>query len=113
MTFRDSPQPRARLSQRNEDLMPDDTFDRVRSIVVNHLGLDPRRVTLATSLIDDLEVDSLEQIELIMKFEDVFDVMISDRVAETIVTIQDAVNYVERQRRRKTMLWPGQWSVTV
>jgi len=54
--------------------MRDDTFDRVRSIVVNHLGVDPRNVTLATSLIDDLEVDSLEQIELITKLEDVFDV---------------------------------------
>jgi acyl carrier protein len=63
--------------------------------------VDPAKVTLATSLIDDLEVDSLEQIELIMKLEDAFDVMISDCVAETIITIQDAVDYVERQRRRK------------
>jgi acyl carrier protein len=92
--------------------MPDDTFDRVRSIVVNHLGVDPRKVTLATSLIDDLEVDSLEQIELIMKLEDAFDVMISDRVAVIIITIQDAVNYVERQKRRKSMTWPGPWSVS-
>ena len=92
--------------------MPDDTFERVRSIVVNHLSVDPAKVTLATSLIDDLEVDSLEQIELIMKLEDAFDVMISDCVAETIVTIQDAVNYVERQRRRKSMMWLGPWKVS-
>jgi acyl carrier protein len=91
----------------------DDTFERVRSIVVNHLGVDPTKVTLATSLINDLEVDSLEQIELIMKLEDAFDVMISDRVAEAIVTIQDAVDYVGRQRRRKSMLWPGPWSISV
>jgi acyl carrier protein len=90
MTFRHSPLP-----------PPDDTFERVRSIVANNLGVDPGKVTLATSLIDDLEVDSLEQIELIMKLEDTFDVVISDCVAETIVTIQDAVDYVERQRRRK------------
>jgi acyl carrier protein len=93
--------------------MQNDTFERVRSIVVNRLGVDPRKVTLATSLIDDLEVDSLEQLELIMELEDAFDVMISDRVAETIVIIQDAVNYVERQRSRKSMLWPGPWSVSV
>jgi acyl carrier protein len=93
--------------------MSDDTFDRVRSIVVNHLGADPSRVTLATSLIDDLGADSLEQIELIMKLEDVFDIMISDRVAETIVTIGDAVNYVERQRSRKSIMWPGPWSVSL
>ena len=93
--------------------MRDDTFERVRSIVVNHLRADPRRVTLATSLIDDLGADSLEQIELIMKLEDAFDVMISDCVAETIVTIQDAVNYVERRRSRESMMWPGPWSVSV
>jgi acyl carrier protein len=93
--------------------MSDDTFDRVRSIVVNHLRADPSRVTLATSLIDDLGADSLEQIELIMKLEDVFDIMISDRVAETIVTIGDAVNYVERQRSRKSIMWPGPWSVSL
>ena len=113
MTFRENPQPRARSSRRDRDPMPDDTFGRVRSIVVNRLGVNPRKVTLATSLIDDLEVDSLEQIELIMEFEDVFDVMISDRMAETIVTIQDAVNCVDRQRRRKLMEWPDPWSVSV
>jgi acyl carrier protein len=91
----------------------DDIFEQIRSIVVNRLGADPSKVTPATSLIDDLDVDSLEQIELIMEFEDVFDVMISDCVAETIVTIQDAVDYVERQRRRKSMMWLGPWSVSV
>jgi acyl carrier protein len=93
--------------------MPDDIFEKIRSIVVNRLGVDPRKVTPGTALIDDLEADSLEQIELIMELEDVFDVMISDRVAETIVTIQDAVSYVERQRRGKSMLWPGLWRVSV
>jgi acyl carrier protein len=93
--------------------MSDETFERVRSIVVNRLGVDPSRVTRATSLVDDLEVDSLERIELIMALEDAFDVIISDRVAETIVTIQDAVNYVEWQGSRKAMMWPGLWRVSV
>jgi acyl carrier protein len=105
MTFRHDPQPRVLFAR-------DDTFERIRSIVVNRLGVDPRKVTLPTSLIDDLQVDSLEQIELIMELEDVFDVMISDRIVETIVTIQDAVNHVERQRRRKSMLWSGPWNVS-
>jgi acyl carrier protein len=109
MTFRDSPQPRVQFTLRNEGFARDDIFERIRSIVVNRLGVDPRRVTLATELIDDLDVDSLEQIELIMELEDAFDVAISDRVAETIVTIRDAVDYVERQRRRKSMMWPGLW----
>jgi acyl carrier protein len=93
--------------------MQDDTFERIRLIVVNRLGVDPRNVTLATSLIDDLEVDSLEQIELIMEFEDAFNVVISDLMVETIVTMQDAVNYVEGQKSRRSMLWPGPWSVPV
>ena len=101
MTLRDSPQTQA-----------DAIFERIRSIVANRLGMDPRQVTPATSVIHDLEVDSLEQIELIMELEDVFDVMISDCVAEAIVTIQDAVDYIERQRRRKSMFWPGPWSVS-
>ena len=91
--------------------MRDDTFEQIRSIVVNRLGVDPGKVTPATSLIHDLEVDSLERIELIMEFEDVFDVMISDVVAETIVTMQDAVNYIERRKCRGTMSWPGPWSL--
>jgi acyl carrier protein len=91
--------------------MENDIFQRARLIVANRLGVDPRTVTLATSLIDDLEVDSLEQIELIMEFEDVFDVVISDLAAETIVTMQDVVNFIERQKNRKSMLWPGPWSV--
>jgi len=99
--------------ERDEDPMPDTIFERVRSIVANRLGLAPRKVTLATSLADDMEVDGLEKIELIIELEDVFDVMISDRVAETIVTIRDAVNYVERQRRRQPMTWPDSWSVSV
>ena len=99
--------------ERDEDPMPDTIFERVRSIVANRVGLAPSKVTLATSLADDLEVDGLEKIELIMELEDVFDVMISDRVAETIVTIQDAVNYVERQRSRKSIMWPGPWSVSL
>jgi acyl carrier protein len=91
--------------------MPNDTFERIRSIVVNRLGADPWRVTLATSFVDDLEVGNLEKIELIMDFEDVFDVMISDLVAETVVTVGDAVNIVERQKNRKSALWPGPWGV--
>ena len=99
--------------ERDEHPMPDTIFERVRSIVANRVGLAPSKVTLATSLADDLEVDGLEKIELIMELEDVFDVMISDRVAETIVTIRDAVNYVERQRRRQPMTWPDSWGVSV
>jgi acyl carrier protein len=68
-------------------------------------------VTLTTSFIEELDVNSFERIELIVEFEDVFDVRISDLVAENIVTIQDAVIVIEQQKSRKSMIWPSPWDV--
>jgi acyl carrier protein len=76
--------------------MPDDTFEQIRTIVASRLGIDPGNLTLATTLIDDPEVDDPERIEIIMEFEDVFDVMISGLVAGTIATVRDAVTIIER-----------------
>jgi acyl carrier protein len=79
-----------------------DTFERARSIVVNHFGIDPGKVSLMVSFIDDLGANSLDVIELIMAFEDEFDLMIPDHVVETVVTLQDAVDHIERKRQRMT-----------
>jgi acyl carrier protein len=76
-----------------------DTFERARSVVVNHFGVDPGKVSLMVSFIDDLGANSLDAIELIMGFEDEFDLMIPDHAAQTTVTMQDVVNYI-RQRRK-------------
>ena len=70
--------------------MGDDTFNRIRSIIAADLEIAPSKVMLPTSFIDDLHADSLDMIELIMAFEDAFDVMIPDIAVETIVTVQDA-----------------------
>jgi acyl carrier protein len=96
---------------RSEGLMADDTFERIQSIVARCLGIEQSNVTPTTSFIDDLDVNSFERIELIVEFEDVFDIRISDLVAETIVTIQDAAIFIEQQKSRKSMLWPGTRSV--
>ena len=81
--------------------MGDDTFNRIQSIIAANLEILPSKVMLPTSFIDDLHADSLDMIELIIAFEDAFDVMIPDIAVETIVTVQDAVDYIKQQRQQK------------
>ena len=82
--------------------MGDTTFNRIRSIIATGLEIAPSNVMPATSFIDDLHADSLDMIELIMAFENAFDVMIPDIAVETIVTVQDAVVYIEQQQPRRS-----------
>ena len=81
--------------------MGDDTFNRIQLIIAANLEIAPSKVMLPTSFIDDLQTDSLDMIELIIAFEDAFDVMIPDIAVETIVTVQDAVEYVNQLQKKK------------
>ncbi|MCE2510187.1 MAG: acyl carrier protein [Alphaproteobacteria bacterium] len=72
-----------------------DVAERVKKIVVEHLGVDEGKVVSNASFIDDLGADSLDTVELVMAFEEEFDVEIPDDVAEKIVTIKDAVDFIE------------------
>jgi acyl carrier protein len=94
------PKHRSTAAGRREGLMGDDTFNRIRSIIAADLEIAPNKVMLPTSFIDDLQADSLDMIELIMAFEDAFDVMIPDIAVETIVTVQDAVDYIKQQQKK-------------
>ncbi|MGQ9552799.1 MAG: acyl carrier protein [Anaerolineae bacterium] len=71
-----------------------DTFERVRKIIVDQLGVDPAKVTMEASFRDDLEADSLDLVELIMAFEEEFGGEISDEEAEKIRTVGEAVSYL-------------------
>lgn len=71
-----------------------DTFERVRKIIVDQLGVDPDRVTMEANFRDDLEADSLDLVELIMAFEEEFGGEISDEEAESIRTVGQAVEYL-------------------
>jgi acyl carrier protein len=71
-----------------------DTADRVRKIVVEHLGVDADKVTDNASFIDDLGADSLDTVELVMAFEEEFGIEIPDDAAETIQTFGDAVKFI-------------------
>ena len=73
-----------------------DTPDRVKKIVVEHLGVEAEKVTEEASFIDDLGADSLDTVELVMAFEEEFNVEIPDDAAETIQTVGDAVKFLEK-----------------
>ena len=73
-----------------------DIADRVKKIVVEHLGVEEDKVTEAASFIDDLGADSLDTVELVMAFEEEFGCEIPDDAAEKIITVRDAVIYLEQ-----------------
>ena len=73
-----------------------DIAERVKKIVVEHLGVEPEKVTEASNFIDDLGADSLDTVELVMAFEEEFNVEIPDDAAETIVTVGDAIRFLEK-----------------
>ncbi|MGH6946686.1 MAG: acyl carrier protein [Kiloniellales bacterium] len=75
--------------------MSNDIADRVKKIVVEHLGVDEAKVTEGASFIDDLGADSLDTVELVMAFEEEFGCEIPDDAAEKIVTVKDAVNFIQ------------------
>ena len=72
-----------------------DTADRVKKIVVEHLGVESDKVTEDASFIDDLGADSLDIVELVMAFEEEFGVEIPDDAAEKINTVGDAIKYID------------------
>ena len=71
------------------------TFNKVKAILVEQLGVDEAEVTIDSTFIDDLGADSLDIVELIMAFEEEFNVEIPDDVAEKIKTVKDTVEYID------------------
>ena len=72
-----------------------DVAERVKKIVVEHLGVEEAKVTEKASFVDDLGADSLDTVELVMAFEEEFGCEIPDDAAEKIATVQDAINYIQ------------------
>tara|TARA_B100001146_G_C16099686_1_gene398806 strand:+ start:227 stop:466 length:240 start_codon:yes stop_codon:yes gene_type:complete len=72
-----------------------DIADRVKKIVVEHLGVEENKVVESASFIDDLGADSLDTVELVMAFEEEFSVEIPDDAAEKIQTVGDAVSFIK------------------
>ena len=74
-----------------------DIAERVKKIVVEHLGVEEGKVTDQASFIDDLGADSLDTVELVMAFEEEFGIEIPDDAAEKILTVEDAIKFIEEQ----------------
>ena len=76
-----------------------ETADRVKKIVVEHLGVETDKVTEEASFIDDLGADSLDIVELVMAFEEEFGVEIPDDAAEKITTVRDPIEYIDTNNK--------------
>ena len=76
-----------------------DVSQKVKDIVVEHLGVEKDKVTESASFIDDLGADSLDTVELVMAFEEEFECEIPDDVAEKILTIKDAIDYIAKNKK--------------
>ena len=70
----------------------------VKQIVVDHLGIEESKVTPESKFIDDLGADSLDTVELVMAFEEKFGIEIPDDAAETIQTVQNAIDFIESKK---------------
>ena len=77
--------------------MANDVAGKVKKIVADHLGIEEAKVTEEASFIDDLGADSLDTVELVMAFEEEFGSEISDSEAEKILTVGDAIKYIEKR----------------
>ena len=72
-----------------------DTLEKVQAIVVEHLGVEADKVTASASFIEDLGADSLDTVELVMAFEEESGIEIPDDAAETILSVGDAINFID------------------
>ena len=75
------------------------TYDRLKKIIVEQLGVDEEEVTPTASFVEDLNADSLDLVELIMSLEEEFGMQISDEDAERIQKVSDAVEYIEEHQQ--------------
>jgi acyl carrier protein len=76
-------------------------YERIRRVLSEQIGVEPSEIKLTDSLVDDLHMDSLDQIETVMGFEDEFGIDIPDTVAEKVRTVQDIVDIVKEQLDEK------------
>ena len=74
------------------------TEEKVKTIVMEHLGIEENKISLDSKFIDDLGADSLDTVELVMAFEEQFGIEIPDDAAETILTVQNAVDFIDNKK---------------
>ena len=77
--------------------MAENTESKVKEIIINELGVEPEKVSLEASFVEDLGADSLDTVELVMAFEEEFGIEIPDEDAEQLQTVGDAVRYLKEK----------------
>ena len=85
----------SKLNLGGKQMSSEEIFDKVKSIIVEQLGVNESTITLEASFIDDLGADSLDIVELIMSLEEAIDIEIPDADAEKVVTVGDVVDYIK------------------
>jgi acyl carrier protein len=75
-----------------------DTFEKVKEVIIDKLGVEEAKIVPEASFVDDLGADSLDTVELIMEFEEEFGIEIPDEDAEKIMTVGDAVKYIDSKK---------------
>ena len=80
--------------------MPDETEEKVIEIVAEQMGVDKSEITRETSFVNDLNADSLDTVELVMEFEDQFELSIPDEEAEKIQTVGQAIDYIREHSKK-------------
>lgn len=85
------------MTLNREDQMADNTESKVKEIIINELGVEPEKVTLEASFVEDLGADSLDTVELVMAFEEEFGIEIPDEDAEQLQTVGDAIKYLKEK----------------
>ena len=74
------------------------TFDKVKEVIIDKLGVDESAITEEAHFVNDLGADSLDTVELIMEFEEEFSIEIPDEDAENITTVSSAIKYIEEHK---------------
>jgi acyl carrier protein len=82
-----------------QEVVMSDTYNEIKAIIKDLCGVDESKITMEARFREELEADSLDLVELIMAFEDKFGAEISDDDAQKIVTVGDAVNYIEAHKK--------------
>jgi acyl carrier protein len=82
-----------------EELMSESIEEKVKQIIVDELGVEESEVTPNARFVDDLGADSLDNVELVMRFEEEFGVEIPDEDAEKIQSVRDAIEYIEKHAK--------------